>query len=111
RPALADELDGLVEVRANAVPAVRAGRVQKGRCVVGGLECSRMRRLGHAPLRGFAERLYLSSVPLERDLPGEGDESREVRQRDVRERLQDLLVGPALLARLLVQVNRHAALV
>src|SRR4051794_1145362 len=56
---------------------------------------------------GLAERLDLARRALERDLAGQRDQRREVRERHVPERLEELLVRPAVLTRLLVEVDRH----
>src|SRR5204862_1132411 len=69
------------------------------------------RRRGHLGLGGLAERLDLARGALERNLTGERHERREVGKRHVAERLEQLLIAPAALARLLVEVHRHLSTV
>src|SRR5205823_11551591 len=59
-------------------------------------------------LRGLKEPAFLPR-PVARDVAGPGHERREEAERDVRDGLEDLLIAPARLARLLVEVHRGRA--
>ena len=59
-----------------------------------------------ASLSGLTSR----ALPSSGISPASADQRGEVGQRDMSERLQDLLVAPAVLASFLVHVDRHAAL-
>src|SRR5215213_8016622 len=100
-PSLAHELDGLVEIGADAPRRFGwAGRrVSGGAGAVG--DC---RRRFHSASGGLLEGLDLSGGALQRYVARQGHQSREVGHRHMAERLEDLLVAPALLARLLVEV-------
>ena len=75
--------------------------------------CASHARGAYAVARSYAARRRLAAARLldgavDRDVAGDVDHRGEALQRDERDRLQELLVGPAGLARLLVQVRAAA---
>src|SRR5215211_9381118 len=101
RPALADQLDGFVEVR--AAPRL-AGRVERR----DGSTTARGRAHRRESLRRAQDARVLDRA-VDGDLAGDVDHRDQRLERHVRDRLEQLLVGPAGLARLLVQVHRREA--
>ena len=97
RPALADQLDRLVVARA-AARRTRCAGVAIAASVVGARSFMRLRGAQHPRLLDRA---------VHRDVAGDVDHRREGLHGQHRDRLEELLVAPARLARLLVEVLRE----